>query len=211
MEVNDNGAGGAAQTIPSGDSENEKAKDKGKVDYDTYLKTLNQLKSTKQKNQEYESLLSSIETEKKLREEEDLVKKQKFEELLQRRNAEVESERKARAETEARLKQVEKDRLDSIKLGAFYDKLGGKVKRREYLSFVDLDAIEVDESGTINEESVMRSVNAFMTDHHHLVETKTKVMPNEASRNYNGKISYDQWLKMPLKEKKKYSPKDILH
>lgn len=212
MEKSDTIIPGGDTQLPGGPSESEKGTVKGKVDYDTYRKTVDQLKSLKQKNQDYEQILSSIEVEKKVKEEQELMKKQEFEKLLERRNAEIEAERKARLEIETRLKQSEQNRIDSLKLGAFYEKLGGKIKRKEYLSFVDLDQIEFDEqSGKINEDTVMKTVNQFMVDHHHLVDTKTKTMPNEAPSSYNGKITYDQWMKLPLKDKKKYSPKDIMN
>lgn len=202
---------GESDKVPSGDGQGEGTKAKDKVDYESYQRAIAQLKTTKAKLQEHEERENALLMQQKVKEEEDLLKKQDYQKLLDRKNAEVELERKTRLELESKLSEAEKNRIDSHKLSSFYEKLPGKIKKKEYLSFVDLDSIEVDENGKVNEETVMRTVNDFMKEHHFLVEAKNKTMPNEAPSNYSGKLNYDQWLKLPLKEKKKYSPKDIYH
>jgi len=211
MEGNDQVPSGEPTANLSEISSETESKAPGKVDYNTYQRTLGQLKSTKAKLQEFEDRVSSIEMEKKVQEEQDLMKKQQFEKLLERRNVEFEAERKRAKELEQKLQQADKDRLDSYKLNALVEKLPGKIKKKDYLGFADIDAIEVDENGKINEDSVLRVVNDFMKEHHFLVEAKGKNMPSDAPSNYTGKINYEQWKALPLKDKKKYSPKDILH
>ena len=210
MEVSNLSSGESDKTLSEG-GQAEATKAKDKVDYESYQRAIAQLKTTKAKLQEHEERENALLMQQKVKEEEDLLKKQDYQKLLDRKNAEVEHERKTRLELESRLSEAEKNRIDSHKLSSFYEKLPGKIKKKEYLSFVDLDSIEVDENGKVNEETVMRSVNDFMKEHHFLVEAKNKMMPNDAPSNYSSKINYDQWLKLPLKEKKKYSPKDIYH
>lgn len=211
METNQNLPSGESDKVASGDLSGDGAKPKDKVDYESYQRAIAQLKSTKAKLQEHEERENALLMQQKVKEEEDLLKKQDYQKLLDRKNAEVEQERKSRLDLESKLLEAEKNRIDSYKLSSFYEKLPAKIKKKEYLTFVNLEGIEVDENGKVNEDSVMRTVNEFMKEHHSLVDVKNKAMPNEASSNYSGKINYDQWLKLPLKEKKKYSPKDIYH
>jgi len=68
---------------------------------------------------------------------------------------------------------------------------------------VNLEEIAIDDNGEINPESVKKTVESFLAKYPELIETKSR--PGHDGRapgsGSSGSLSYDEWLKLPLKEK----------
>lgn len=131
------------------------------VKYSTHKKLLNQLKN---KSEELEELRQF----KKQFEENEAKRKGDYEALLKSRESELE-EWKNRATT------YEQNLVEGQKLTAFINKLPGKIKRDEYLSFVNLDDIALDpDSKRVDEHSVELAVNKFVENYGDLLEAKSE-------------------------------------
>ena len=118
------------------------------------------LKEERARTAELEAKLSAIE--------ENQMKEQKrYEELYEREKAE-----RVKEQTE---RNKEKELyVRSIKVSALKDVLGGKVKD-EYLSFANVDSIELKEDGTLSSESVQSVANTFRQAHPGLIAKDSAV------------------------------------
>jgi vacuolar-type H+-ATPase subunit I/STV1 len=193
---------------PSGQPENDLVdqtkEKKDVVAYETYQKTLAQEKNLRAKTQELESELNSLKNAQREAEEAKLNEKGEFKKLVELREQEIEKLRE-------KISFVEKDRDgykgnldDTYKLQAFYDKLPGKIKRKEYLGFVDLESIIVDpETGDIDSSSVQNVVSGFIERHGDLIESsKFGGLPADAPMGSSKKFTQSEWKNLSLKEKK---------
>jgi hypothetical protein len=138
----------------------------GTVKYSTYKKAINQLKNQKGEIEELRNFRRQIE-------EKEMQKKGEYDKLLKVRDERIN-------ELEGKLGSIERDRLEGKKLNAFIDKLPGKIKKQEYLSFLDTDSINVDpESGQIDEMSLDNAVNSFVKNYNDLIQpTNSKSLPS---------------------------------
>ena len=140
------------------------------VAYETYQKTLAQEKAAKEKLREYETRFKEME-EKKLHEDGE------FQKIANLKAEEAEKWR-------AKANELEKDITDTWKLNAFFNKLDGKLKNNEYISFVDLESIAIDpETRQVEQSSVDKTVSSFMEKHSHLVDMKkSSGLPSDAPK-----------------------------
>ena len=174
------------------------------VAYETYQKTLAQEKAAKEKARELESKISEYENAKKMQEETKLNEKGEFKKLVELREKEIE-----RLKNEMTNLSQERDNYkgnldDTYKLQAFYDKLPGKIKRKEYLGFVDLDSIVIDpESGNVDSDSVQNVVSNFVERYGDLIEqSKFGGLPSDAPKGSTRKYNASEWKTLTLKERK---------
>lgn len=159
--------GGADDSDKAGGKSDDKSKDT--VAYSTYQKTLDEAKELKRKLKEFEDLQKS-ESEKKLKEQND------WKTLAEQKEAQL-------SEKSKELDDYKKNLLDSLKISAFNRTLGGKLRRDEYIDFVDLDKIAYNpETKKVDTESVKTVVASFLKEHGHLVEFKKGTLPNESAQ-----------------------------
>ena len=169
-------------------------KTKDSVKYDTFQRVLRQKKSLEEKLSAYEKTLEEIKMKDEADQQESLKKQQKFEELSKDLESKLEHERKEK-ET------FKKSWLDTHKLQAVLDKLPSKPKRQEYLSFIDIDKIEIDPETGIVAESVEEVANSFLENYGDLLQKSGKNLPSDAPSSKQ-KLTHEAWLKLPLSEKK---------
>jgi DNA repair exonuclease SbcCD ATPase subunit len=227
----DPGASGASEN-PSGIDQQMKGDDKtstqadqDQVSYETYQKTLKQVKSKQEKLQGLEDeltnaqkALAEIKAEKesvrreqdRLKEEQMLkqgkvekvleMKQQQWEQKEKKYQEELDKERSLRTETESTLE-------GATKLQAFFDKLPGKLKHRDYIAHVELENIIADpETGEIDDESLQKEVNKFMEKHKDLVDTKSfKSLPGQYPSG-PGYVTAKTFKDLPLKDMRKELP-----
>lgn len=138
----------------------------GTVKYTTYKKAVSQLKNQKGELEQLRAYKQQIE-------EDALAKKGDFEKLLATREERIN-------DLQGKLDNVEKDRLEAKKLGAFIDKLPGKMRKQEYLSFLDTDSIQIDpQTGKVDPLSLNSAVDTFVKDYGDLIQTANpKGLPN---------------------------------
>lgn len=180
------------ETSPSGAEQK-----KDFVQYETYSRVLSQHKKSQAEAEDLKAKLTAYESKEQERENLRLAEEGNFKKLL-------ENERKARTEEEGKRKEYERKLLDGHKLNALLEKLPGKIKRPEYYSFIDTDKILIDPStGDIDERSIEEVKNEFIRDHAILLErAANKDLPYNAPGNSSATLTYEQWLKLPLKEAK---------
>lgn len=185
------GAGGSPEAEAGGQQRETQT-----VSYQSYQKAVDEVKSAKAKAQELESRLSAIE-EAKLNEQGDY---KKLVELRESRIKELETQLKGVA---SERDNVLRENQDTWKLQAFHSALDGKIKKPEYLSFVDLESIVIDpETKQVDASSVQNVVSSFMENYSDLVEKKSfKGLPSDAPRGAVKK-SFNQ---MTLDEKRAVS------
>jgi len=174
------------QKNPADETPNDKPKS---VSYESYQKVLDEAKKAKAKAAEYERA-------QKAREEEELKKQGEYQKLLAQREEELAKERKDRQELQDKI-------TDSRKINAFLGAVTGEVPK-QYWSLIDLDQIAVDpETGMPDEASVKKAAAEFEKQYVDVVKKPTKgKLPNEAPRGGSASLTYDAWLKLPLKEQR---------
>lgn len=121
------------------------------VKYETYKKTVNQLKNYKQE-------LEGLRAFKQQAEEAEMVKKGDYEKLLASRDQKI-------SELQAVLDDFENDKIIGKKGAAFIKKLGANLKKEEYWRHVSFDDIQMNpETGDVDELSLEREVNRFKNE-----------------------------------------------
>ena len=181
----------------------EKNEQRNVVAHESFVKALDEKKRAQAKAADLQRQLDEIQNRAKLDEEEQLKKKGEFQKLLELKESKLQTLEQQMRSAEERAVGAERAITDTWKLNHFYEKLPGKLKNRQYLTFVDLDDIVLNpETKEVDSDSLDKVVNSFMEEHGHLVEKQTKGrLPGDAAGGYNA-ISYEQWAKLPLKEKK---------
>jgi len=132
------------------------------VSYTSYSKALSQLKQHQTKARELEAKLNEYQAHEEQRERERLEAEKKYQELYQK-------ERQEKEQLSNQLHQTRKEFIDTRKLAALNSKVGG-VKKSEYWSFANLEAIEISEDGRIVEESLEAEAQRFRSNYSDLLK-----------------------------------------
>lgn len=163
----------AASGAPQENSVQLENQTKDSVSYDTYRRLLNEAKKLKEqvKLQEEEKAKSH---EQKLREQ------QEWKALAEAKSAQAEHLEKAFREQQEQI-------VNGMKYQEFEKHLGGKLKNKDYATFIDFEKIVINpETKQIDSESVKSVVSSFVKEHAPLVEFANGAkMPNEASKSVN--------------------------
>ena len=190
-----NTAGGQEPNNAGGVDGGKDTQQDNKVAYETYKKTVDQVHNQKRELDELRSKIAEFNARQESQEKEKLESQQKFEELYK-----SEQEKASKILEEKSL--VEKQFQKHLKENALKSELG-KIKKDEYLQFADIDSITLDESGTINIDSVKDVANKFRENYSDLLISETNLPPSDAPKGKSGKkLSYDDWLKLPAKDQK---------
>lgn len=135
--------------------------------------------------------------------EEKLREKGQYDVLLKQREErlkELESELNSyKSEVQSRDEAI----LNFKKAAAFEKELGGKLKKDAYWSHVDFESIAIDpNTGKIDSHSLNKVAESFKSDFNELVDYgNIGNLPNSNPQG-SGKLTYAQWQKLPLKERK---------
>ena len=167
------------------------------VKYETYKRTLGQKKKLETELLEAKERLAEIERKEQEAEEKRLAEQGEYKKLL-------DLERKKREENEQKVKSYEKNLLDAHKLNAFKEKLPGKIRNNAYYDFVDINKIVLDpETGHVDETSLNEVVNDFVSEHSALLDLGQKRQLPDNAPGSTTALTYDEWVKLPLDERKK--------
>ena len=147
----------------------------GKVSYETYQKVLNEAKKAKE-------LAKHLAEEKAKNDEKALADQQQWKVLFEQTKAQLD-------QTKSVLSEQEKSIVNGLKYQEFEKHLGGKLKNRDYATFIDFEKIAINpESRTVDEESVKSVVNEFLKSHSPLVEFGSGAkLPNNAGAGFGNK------------------------
>lgn len=217
MTMKNNSVGDTPSKVgdDTGSEDKDKSVDKKSdmVSYETYQRTLDQLKKTESSNRNLSDRLSELEKKEHALEEQKLIQAGEYKKLVELREQQIEDLRSKIGEITNERDTDRKTLQDTYKAQSFYQKLPGKIKRSEYLSFVDLDSIAVNpETGLPDEKSVETAVEGFMTNYADLVDTShIKSLPGKPANpdNYRSSLSADSFKGMSLKEKKQNLPEFV--
>lgn len=166
METNEqNNASEQSEVQPHEESTSQE--DKKFVPAKAYKEVTSDMHKFKDRYREAEAKANELEQRLKAIEEEKLKEQQRFEELYEREKA----ERERIAQEKERERELY---LRSVKISALKNELGGKVNDK-YLSFADIDSIELREDGTLSSESVQSVANAFRQEHPGLIAEDSSV------------------------------------
>lgn len=193
--------------LPSGNPDEQPVadqKDKNVVSYETYQKVLSEKKSVQSKLQELEGKFLETEKAQRLLEESKLNEKGEFKKLFELKEQELKLEREKNLKLEKEKDSYKGSLDDTYKLNAFYDKLPGKIKRQEYLNFVDLDSIIINpETGNVDPTSVQNVVASFVENYSDLIKPNDfGRLPGDAPKGSNRKYTISEWKSLSLKEQK---------
>ena len=180
------------------DNEPTEVPSKDSVKYETYSRTMSQLKKSQDEAKGLKDRLDALELKDNQAEESRLNEQGEFKKLL-------ELERDKNTKAEQKITDHERTMLNAHKLSAFRQKLPGKLKNNAYYDFVDTDNIVIDPTtGAVDEGALDQVVNGFLTEHAALIESEGKTtLPGNAPQNPTGRLGYDEWLVLSLGEKKK--------
>lgn len=156
------------------DSVNQEQPKSEVVSRKAYEEVTRDMHKNKQKAKELEMALNEVKSQLKAQEEAKMHEQQQYKELFEKRDAELEQVRS----------EVQKERsrfARSVKVSALKQELGGKVKD-QYLNFANLDAIAVNEDGTIDSESLRNVANDFRKEHGQLI-------PSNESADVTGHVA----------------------
>lgn len=186
---------GATQLAAGGAAENE-SQNQQSVAYETHRKLLGEKKKRDEDLDAARKQIAEFQAKEKERDELGLKEKENFKGLLEIREKEL-------AEVKQSLAHKERVLENGMKLDAFTRALSGKLAD-EYYPLVDLDAIKTDPAtGMPDAGSVQAAAKAFETRYTRVIERGTGArLPNDAARGGNGKLSREEWLKLPSKEMK---------
>lgn len=145
----------------------------GKVSYETYLKVLGEAKKAKE---ERNALLA----EKSKVDESKLKENNEWKTLADQYKEKLD-------QTTQTLQEQEKSIINGLKYHEFEKHLGGKLKDREYATFVDFDKIILHpETRNVEESSVKSVVNDFLKKHSSLVEFAGGAkLPGKAAESFD--------------------------
>ncbi len=102
---------------------------------------------------------------------------------------------------EDQLNSVNKDLEDGVKLQHFLDKLPGQPQNKKIMAFAPLEDIPMVD-GKPDELILESKVNEFLKEWGDLIgPANKKRLPNDGA-NPTSSLSYNEWLKLPLKERK---------
>jgi len=152
----------------------------------------------KYKSQVRDAQAAMNEAEAKLKaiEDQKLKDNQQWEELYNQQCAKSENAEKMRSQD----KQLY---LRSVKLNALKSELGGKVKE-DYLSFANLDDIDINEDGTLSSDSVRTVANSFRQAHPQLIPSEGNPdITNSATKTSFSNDVDPEVAKMSFEEKAK--------
>jgi hypothetical protein len=147
----------------------------GKVSYETYQKVLNEAKKAKE-------LAKQLAEDKAKAEEKRLAEQNEWKTLPEQYKAKFE-------QTSTILSEQEKSIVNGLKYQEFEKHLGGRLKKRDYATFIDFEKIAINpETKSVDEESVKTVVSGFLKEHSALVEFQGGAkLPNASASGFGSK------------------------
>lgn len=191
-----NNSASSASDQASGLDQENLDKPKDVVSYETHRKLLSQKKAA---DERVEQLLK----EKQQAEEAELQKKGDVQKLLKIKEDTLLEKEKEVERLKSEKENVMKTYLEERKLQAIKEKLPAPLAKPEYSAFLDTDSVQFKpDTLEIDETSVERVAGDFVKNHPFLLKLDAKILPN-GSPKATGKLPYEEWLKLPVTEKRK--------
>lgn len=166
------------------------------VSRSAYQRALDQRKKDLQAKRALEEKLSFLESQQREAEEAELRRKGELEKILQERDKRI-------TELETQKENFQKSLEVEIKRQAFLEALPGKLIDRDYEKHIPLDQITFTEDGDLDMNKVGKLAEAWSKRHYRLIDSGKggAKLPGDAPEASKG-LTYQEWLKLPTKEKK---------
>lgn len=193
--------------LPVGDTGDTSGKpddssDDKRPSYESHQKLLSEKKAIQEKARrleeevnEFRKKTSELDQKQKEDERKKLEDKEQFKDLYAKARDEL-------AAKESQLSNLMKSQIDARKMGSFLDAVKGDIPR-QYWGLVDLEKIALD-GEKIDEYSVQKYVEEFRETYKDIVKPKdSRRLPIDSppSDDSVSSLTYDQWLKLPAKQK----------
>lgn len=170
-----------------------------KVAYSSYQKLL-----TEKKNIQHR--LEELSAKNKAEEEAKLLKEKEYEKYIALRNEELVS---LKSENE----KIKRDQMNHFKASELIGTINGEVKK-QYLGLIysKLEDIAVDPStGLPDKASIAKVAKDIEETYPEIIKRNNGPgLPNDAAKGNNGKLTPEEWKKLPLKEMKERL-KDVIN
>jgi DNA repair exonuclease SbcCD ATPase subunit len=165
---------------------------------------LEESKKYKEGYQSFKSEKEKLASQKAKEEEDRLIKEGQFKTLLEQREDQLSKLQESLNSMETEVKSRDTAITNFKKAAAFERAIGGKMKKDAYWNHVDFDSIATNpETGAIDASSLQKVANDFTEEYKELVDYGNNAnLPNGAPKG-TGKLTYEQWQKLPLAEKRK--------
>ena len=172
------GSEGKKTDVTGSDAEGEENQPQT-VAYDTYQKVLDQRKADRARARELEAELATVKAKQAEADEKALADQKKFEELYTKEKGE-------RAKLQETVQSMTQRQVENAKREAIKAALGG-VRKDDYAKFFDLSAVQLNEDGSVDPESVKVAANKFRESYPELVAGKQSAkIANEAGTSHSG-------------------------
>jgi predicted RNase H-like nuclease (RuvC/YqgF family) len=174
---------------------------------------LEESKKYKEGFQTYKAKEEEARKAEQLREEERLKKEGQFSTIIEQREQRIKGLEEDLQNMRKTLEGKDTAIVNFRKATAFERALGGKMKQEAYWNHVDFNKIAVNpETGKIDEISLKEAADNFIESHKELIDFgSTANLPNSsASGKASGKLTYEQWQKLPTVAEKKKRMKDVI-
>lgn len=167
-----------------------------------HQKAIDDLMRFKKEAQETKAKLDELLRERQKVEEKKLADAGEYQKLLQIKEAESNDLKLKLKEREQNEESLRRTLFDAAKLNAVRERLPGQLHRPEYMNFIDIDKVAINpQTSEIDLQSVESVVQDFVKSHPHLLKTDPVRLPN-GSPSAVMNLTYEQWTKLPLKERK---------
>lgn len=203
-------AGGGTQPVIAGSGEPEKTiptepvvpEQPQTVSYESYAKLLDQHKKSQLRLKQVEGKLTEKEGEELKEYEQRLMKSGEVQKLIQIKDEKIETLSKKAMELEQGFNNLQETLKTAAKTQAVLTRLPGQLVNSEYMAFIDTSKVVLNpDTNEIDNDSVDVVVGEFVKKHPHLIKAETRTLPNGSPRPAQ-KLSYNEWLKLPVKEKR---------
>jgi predicted RNase H-like nuclease (RuvC/YqgF family) len=166
---------------------------------------LEESKRYKEGYQTYKAKEEEISKANAAKEEERLKKEGQFSTLLEQRESRIKELEDNLNNTAKKVEERDTAITNFRKAAAFERALGGKMKKDAYWDHVDFDSIALNpETGEIDSHSLRKTADSFIESFKELVDFgKSANLPNGTPSGSSGKLTHEQWKKLPLTERKK--------
>ena len=167
------------------------------------------LEESKKYKEGFQTFKAKVEEARKLqkqKEEERLIKEGQFSTLLEQREQRIKELQGDLEKYQNEVKNRDTAIINFKKAAAFERAVGGKMKKDAYWSHVDFDKIAINpETGEIDNHSLRQAADSFIEEYKELLSFGNSAnLPNGTpSGSSSGKLTYDQWKRLPASEKPK--------
>jgi hypothetical protein len=136
----------------------------GSVSREAYQRVLDQRKADRDRAKAAEEKATQLQAEKDAAEAEKLAQANEYKKLF-------EAEKKKREEVEGRMSQMTQAQVTRAKTDALKAELG--ISKTEYLNFADLAAVQMNDDGTVEPESIKTVANKFRESYPDLLPSRS--------------------------------------